>query len=91
MQDLFTSITERPLALAMRRDLVVRRQAGQGKVSLAVEDGAVEGCRLVLWLDAQFRFQGMSASFVLGQRRGTLTAHRQDAHHLAVALFAPRL
>src|SRR5262245_59770659 len=38
MNDLFTSIAERPLALAMRRDLVVRRQTWQGREYWTIKD-----------------------------------------------------
>jgi putative peptide zinc metalloprotease protein len=38
MNDLFTSIADRPLALAMRRDLIVRRQKWQGREYWTVKD-----------------------------------------------------
>jgi putative peptide zinc metalloprotease protein len=38
MDDLFTSIADRPLALSMRRDLVVRRQTWQGREYWTIKD-----------------------------------------------------
>jgi putative peptide zinc metalloprotease protein len=38
MSDLFTSITDRPLPLQMRRDLVIKRQAWQGREYWTIKD-----------------------------------------------------
>jgi putative peptide zinc metalloprotease protein len=38
MNDLFTSIADRPIALAMRRDLVARRQTWQGREYWTIKD-----------------------------------------------------